>query len=105
MLGRLRSALGLGTLTTKRAIPKRETFRLKDEHIFRIGQASKRSGHPAIVQARANAVWSEIAREYGVDVRSIRPVDESDARRFSAVPLPNDARNGGLLILPEYVEP
>jgi len=105
MFGRLRAALGLGTLSTKGALPKRETFRLKAEHVARIELASRPNAHPTIVQSRANAAWGDIARDLGVDYRSIRPVDESDTSRITAVPLPNDKRNGGIIVLPEYFEP
>ena len=90
MIGRLR-----------RALPKREVFTLKDEHVFRIEEASRPNVHPVMAQHRANAVWGAIARELGFDMHTVQPIDEDDRRRFTAVPLPNDERNGGCFVLPE----
>jgi hypothetical protein len=90
----------VGRLRGKRALPGREVFTLKDEHVARIEIASKKDAHPDIVQFRANAAWFDVGRELGFDARTVAPVDPSDCRHVTAIPLPNDERNGGGILLP-----
>jgi hypothetical protein len=95
----------VGRLRDQRALPSREVFTLKDEHVARIAIASKKDAHPEIVQFRANAAWFDVGRELGFDARTAMPVDPTDCRRVSAIPLPNDERNGGGVLLPGRRQP
>lgn len=84
-------------------LPKRQRYRLRDVDVARIQIANTKDLHPAMVQARVNAAWCTVARELGFDVYTVEPVDPASSLVFTAIPLPNDNRNGGMIVLPEPV--
>jgi hypothetical protein len=90
-------------------LPERRRFELRPDQIARVTMkvaAAKEFESvmgpmvgPRHIQFQANAVWYAIAKEHGVDVRSIRPDEEKGFPYFTAVPLPDDERNaGGILV-------
>jgi hypothetical protein len=105
MLGRFRSIVEASTRLLRgklgsRRLPERRVFELTDEDVFRITQAGKKNAHPGIVLRRQNAVWFNIARERRFDVRTVQPIEGRDFHFFTAIPLPDDDRDGGVIILP-----
>lgn len=82
-------------------LPKRQRYRLRDVDVARIQIANRKDLHPVMVQGRVNAAWCEIARELGFDAYTVEPVDPGSSLVFTAIPLPNDDRNGGMIVLPE----
>jgi hypothetical protein len=83
-----------------RRLPERRVFELTEEEMFLICHAGKKNVHPGIVRSRQNAVWSDIARARRFDVRTVQPIEGRSVHHFTAMPLPDDERDGGVIILP-----
>ena len=102
LISRVASMFGerLGLRGSFGRLPERRLFELTKEEEALICLAGAKTVHPAIVRARQNAVWSNIARAHRFDVRSVQPHPEKPSPPyFTAVPLPDDERDGGVVIL------
>ena len=62
--------------------------------------AGKKNLHPILVAHRQDAAWCNIARRQRFDYKTVRPIDGRDYHYFTAVPLPDDERDGGVIVLP-----
>ena len=94
-----------------RALPDRRTFELTEEHLFLIGHGNRkdkgvkavlqRGGAPNVdIATMCNNAWSNIARELRFDVRTVQPhPSKPSPPYFTAIPLPDDERDGGVIIL------
>lgn len=103
----LRRLLGSGldsiAVRGARRLPERRSYELTKEEIATICAAHVQD-RTVSVKARidlataVNAAWCAIARARRFDYRTVQPV-EGRFPLFTAIPLPDDERDGGVIIL------